>query len=100
MKEVKSEILNLNIKKSSTEGSILATILKQCTDIDLLFLTNAINNMFLDSFFPKELQKAEIIPVCKNDDPIKKENYRPVILSPHMPKIFIAHIAWKNGKKL
>ena len=28
LKEVKSEILNLNIKKSSTKGSITATILK------------------------------------------------------------------------
>ena len=99
MKEVKSETLNLNIKKSSTKGSILATILKQCTDIYLPFLTNAINSMFLDSFFPKELQKAEIIPVCKNDDPLKKENCRPVILLPLVPKIFVAHIAWKNGKK-
>ena len=86
MKEVKSEILNLNIKKSSTKGSIPAIILKQC--VDILFLTNAINKTFLDNYFPKELKKVEIIPVNKKDDPLKKENYRPVSLLPHVSKIF------------
>ena len=88
LKEVKSEILNLNIKKSSTKSSILSSILKQCVDIYLPFLTNAINKMFLDNYFPKELKKAEIIPVYKRDDPLKKENYRPVRLLPHVSKIF------------
>ena len=47
LKEVKSEILNLNIKKTSTKGSIPATLLKQCVDIYLPFLTNATNkNVF------------------------------------------------------
>ena len=78
MKEVKSELLNLNIKKSSTNGSIPAAILKQCVDIYLPLLTNAINKTFLDNYFPKELKEAEISPVYKKDDPVKKENYRPV----------------------
>ena len=46
LKKVKSEILNLNIKKSSTKGSIPATILKQSVDIYLRFLTNAMHKMF------------------------------------------------------
>ena len=46
LKKVKSEILNLNIKKSSTKGSIPATILKQSVDIYLPFLTNAMHKMF------------------------------------------------------
>ena len=36
----------------------------------------------------KELKKAEIIPVYKKDDPLKKKNYRPVSLFPHVSKIF------------
>ena len=44
--------------------------------------------MFLDNYFPEELKKAEIIPVYKRDDPLKKENYRPVSLLPHVSKIF------------
>ena len=73
LKEVKSEILNPHIKKLSTKDSIPATILKQCVDIYLPFLTNAINKTFLDNYFPKELKKnPEIIPVYEKDDPLKK----------------------------
>ena len=42
--DVKKEIINLNVKKSSTNGSIPATILKQCVDVYLPFLTKAINH--------------------------------------------------------
>ena len=82
------EILNLNIKKSSTTGFIPVAISKKCVDIYLSFLINAINKKFLDNCFPKELKKAEIIPVYKKDDPLKKENYRHVSLLPHESKIF------------
>ena len=51
-------------------------------------LTNAINKMFLDNYFPKELKKAEVIPVYKKDNPLKKGSYRPVSLLPHVSKIF------------
>ena len=34
------------------------------------------------------MKKVEIIPVNKKDDPLKKENYRPVSLLPHVSKIF------------
>ena len=76
------------IKKSFTKSSIPATILKQCVDIYLPFLKNAINKMFLDNYFPNELKKAEILPVYKREDPLKKENYRPVSLLRYVSKIF------------
>ena len=41
--DVKKEIIKLNVKKSSTNGSIPATILMQCVDVYLPFLTKAIN---------------------------------------------------------
>ena len=65
LKEVKLEILDLNIKKSSTKGSIPATILKQCVDIYLPFLTNAINKLFLDNHFPKEFKKQKLFQYIK-----------------------------------
>ena len=43
----------------------------QCVDIYPPFLANAINKTFLDNYFPKELKRAEIIPVYKMDDPLK-----------------------------
>ena len=65
LKEVKSGLLNLNIKKSSTKGSIPATILKECVDISLPFVTNPINNTFLDNYFPKELKKQKLFQYIK-----------------------------------
>ena len=44
MEDVKKEILNLNIKKSCTRGSIPTTILKQSLDIYFPYLTNYLFN--------------------------------------------------------
>ena len=65
MNEAKSEILNLNMKKSSTKGSIPATILKQCIDIYLPFLTNAINKFILITTRKRNWKKQKFI---KNPD--------------------------------
>ena len=88
MKEVKSEILNLNIKKSFTKVSIPSTVLKQCLDIYLPFLANAINKTFVDNYLPKELKKAEIFPVYKKDNLLKMDDCTPLSLLPHVSKIF------------
>ena len=51
--EVKSEILNLNVKKSSSKASIPAT-LKQCIDTYLQGWTNLLqNSKYFLSFFTK-----------------------------------------------
>ena len=86
--EVKKEIENLDTKKSSTYGSIPATILKQCVNAYLPHLTNSINYSIQHSNFPQELKLSEVIPVYKKLDPLQKENYRPVSLLPHVSKIF------------
>ena len=44
-----------------------------CRYFYLLFLTNAINEKFLDNYFPKDFKNAEIIPVYEKDNPLKKE---------------------------
>ena len=81
--EVKKEIENLDTKKSSTYGSIPATILKQCVNAYLPHLTNSINYSIQHSNFPQELKLSEVIPVYKKLDPLQKENYRPVSLLTH-----------------
>ena len=88
MEDVKKEILNLDIKKSSTSGSIPAAILKQSLDIYLPYLTKSINYTINEGKFPAELKHSEVIPLFKKEDPLKKENYRPVSLLPHLSKIF------------
>ena len=42
----KKEMLNLNVKRSSTNGSIPATVLRQNADIHLPFLTKSINKSY------------------------------------------------------
>ena len=75
--DVKKEIINLNVKKSSTNGSIPETILKQCVGVYLPFLTKAINHAITENTFREQL------------NPLKKENYRSVRLLPHVSKVFV-----------
>ena len=68
MEDVRKEILNLNIKKSSTSGSIPTTILKQSLDIHFPYLTNYLSNYYLNYTinevnFPAELKHSEVIPL-------------------------------------
>ena len=51
--DVKKIIINLNVKKSSTRGSIPATVLKQCLDVYLPFLIKAINHAITENIFPE-----------------------------------------------
>ena len=78
----------MNVKKSSTNGSIPATILKQYVDVYLPFLTKALNHAITENTFPEQLKKSEVTSLYKKNDPLKKENYRPVSLLPHVSKVF------------
>ena len=86
--DVKKEIMNLNVKKSSSSKAIPAKILKRSVHIYLPFLTICINHSFFANKFPDELKQSEVIPLCKKLDPLKKENYRPVSFLPHVSKVF------------
>ena len=74
----------MSVKKSSTNGSIPATVLKQYVDVYPSFLPNAINC----AITIKKLEKLEVIPLHKKENLLKKENYRPVSLLPHVSKVF------------
>ena len=82
------EIRNLNVKKSSTYASIHAFVLKQCIDAYLPHLTVSINYSLRKNIFPEGIKRSEVIPLYKKLDPLKKENYRPVSLLPHVSKVF------------
>ena len=86
--EVEKETENLDTKKSSTYGSIPATILKQCANAYLPHLTSSINYSIQHSNFPQELKLSEVILVYKKLDPLQKENFRLVSPLPHVSKIF------------
>ena len=88
MEEVPKEVLNLNIKRSFTSGSIPATILKQSLDIYLPYVTKFVNYTINEGKFPAELKHSEVMPLFKKEEPLKKKNYRPVSLMPHLSKVF------------
>ena len=62
--------------------------LKQCVDAYLPYLTDSINYSLREITFPEEHKNSELIPVYKKLSPLKKENYRPVSLLPHVSKVF------------
>ena len=85
--DAKKEIENLNIKKSSTQGSIPASTLRQCIGAYLPQLTNSINCSFQHNSFPQELKLSKVIPLYKELEPLQKKNYRPESLLPHISKV-------------
>ena len=58
-------VLKLNSKKSSTNGAILVSIVKETIQVHLKYLTNTINHSLKESSFPDELKQPEVIPVYK-----------------------------------
>ena len=63
-------------------------ILKTFSGSFLPYLTGVINHSITTSFFPDELKLAEVISAFKKDDPLDKENYRPISLLSHTSKIY------------
>ena len=85
--EIKRYILTLNNKKASREGDITVNIVKAVTDNYLPILTKVIKSSTEQNEFPNELKMANFLTIYKNA-PLNRENYRPVSLLSHMPKVF------------
>ena len=90
--EIKREILNLNNKKASREGDILVKILKDAIDTYLPILTKVINSSFEQNEFPNELKLADVLPICKKEDPLNKGQSRVnsgTLTFQYLPKYFL-----------
>ena len=61
--------------------------MKEC-DFTYEKLTNCINNSLSEGLFPDSLKRANITPVHKKNDPLDKENYRPVSILPLLSKVY------------
>ena len=60
----------------------------KATGAYLLIVFNSINHFLRENTFPDELNKFEVIPKHKKLNPLKKEIYRPISLSPHVLTVF------------
>ena len=86
--EVLKTIYTLKNNKGSLSYTIPVKILKTFSGSILPYLTGVINHSITTSFFPDELKLAEVISAFKKDDPLDKENYRPISLLSHTSKIY------------
>ena len=68
-------------------GDILINILKECYFL-FSVLADCINKYFENGAFPDCLKEANVTPIFKKDDPLDKENYRPVSILPLLSKVF------------
>ena len=62
--------------------------MKQSVETYLPFLTKVIKLAITECELPDKLKKSKVIPLYKKQDPLKKENYRPISLLPHVSKVF------------
>ena len=89
--DLTSEDVRLIIKdfknNQGAGGDIPLKLLKKC-DFTYDRLTNCINNSASERLFPDSLKRANITPVHKKNDPLDKENYRPVSILPLLPKVY------------
>ena len=81
------ELLKIYPKQATTGNSIPSKTLKLSADISADILQNLFN-MLSTGNFPGNMKLANITPVFKKKDPLKKENYRPVSILSAISKIF------------
>ena len=51
-------------------------------------MTQCVNKSFESGEFPDCLKQAKVSPIFKKDDPLHKENYRPVSILPLLSKVY------------
>ena len=84
--EVKKIIQDLKNSKS-VGGEIPNKILKECK-FTFETLTHCVSKSFASGEFPDCLKQANVSPIFKKDDPLDKENYRPVSILPLLSKVY------------
>ena len=86
--QVQQVMESLKVKKASGCDSIPPFALKFGAEGIAISLTNLFNRCISEGKWPQSWKKGEWIPVFKRDDPLLKENYRPVTVLPAVDKVF------------
>ena len=74
-----------DLKSNKSVGrDILTNVLKEC-NFTFSVLADCINKPFETGTFPDCLLETNATPIFKKDDPLDKENYRPVSILPLLP---------------
>ena len=86
--QVQEAMESLKVKKASGCDSIPPFALKVGAEAIAIPLTTLFNRCIMESKWPQSWKKGEWVPVFKSDNPLLKENYRPVTVLPAADKVF------------
>ena len=68
-------------------GEIPTKILKEC-EFTFETLMQCVSKSFASGEIPDCLKRVNVSPIFKKDDPLDKENYRPVSILPLLSEVF------------
>ena len=80
--------MNLDVSQATPVGDIPTDNLKQTIDTHLPIMTQIINMSIDNNCYPHDLKLAEVSSVFKKKNDLDKENFRPVSVLSHVPKVF------------
>ena len=86
--EIEKKIENLNVKKTTTHRNIPPKVLKTSAMVTAETLLQLFKQALTTGEFPSNLKNADVTPVFKKNNPLTKENYRPVSVLPIISKVF------------
>jgi hypothetical protein len=86
--DICKRLRQLKTRKSPGYDNIPPKLLKLGANVLCYPLQHIVNTCIELSVFPTALKKAEIIPIYKKGDSLKKENYRPISVLSCVSKIF------------
>ena len=87
--EIRASIKNLNSNRSGGPNGLCIEMLKVTVDIIVPYLYSLFNYIYEHGIFPEDWCKSIISPVHKSGPVDKPENYRAIMLSNCLCKIFI-----------
>jgi len=90
--DIENILKNINIKKSAGPGMVLSSLVKMCSEVIAMPLTNAVNHIVVSCIFPDSSKTAHVTPCYKKKGRTDKANYRPVSVIGTLPKILERYI--------
>ena len=84
--ESNKNLSSIDSKKSNGADNISVKNIKSCISPISGVVANLINTTFQHGKFPASLKGAQVVPIHKKNDPLDKENYRPVSVLPTFSK--------------
>ena len=86
--EVLNEIRKLETATMTQQNDIPTKIIKENSEVFARYFHETINFCIENLIFPSDLKVATVTPAFKKKSKTSKENYRPISISPNIPKIY------------